>query len=164
MPEERNYWLITFTGITWNEFLNVGANTYGLKDWYETTASKTKLGDYLICYMAGVSRFVGLLEVKSAPFRERKEIWTHHPLFLRLRVEPIILLTPETGIPVTELKDQLSMFQNLKSPSSWAMHFRNALRQWKEKDANAVIAALKKAEKKPIKREVEKVKLSKQPT
>ena len=32
-------------------------------------------GDYFLCYLAGVSRFIGVLEVTSEAFRDASPIW-----------------------------------------------------------------------------------------
>lgn len=160
---EKRYWLIVFTGTTWQEFVSSGANVCGLSDRYQKMAERTKLGDYLLCYVAGISRFIGLLEITSGPFRDRTGIWTFDIYPLRLKVRPVILLTPESAVPVQSLKDHLSIFQNLKSPSSWAMQFRNSIREWKATDAEIVISALNEASRNPTIRPVKASKLAKEP-
>ena len=59
----RAYWLDLFTGATWREFLDVGAQVTGFRSTRRTTVRQIKEGDYLLCYLTGVSRFIGMLEV-----------------------------------------------------------------------------------------------------
>ncbi|KAF5429073.1 hypothetical protein C5S39_09550 [Candidatus Methanophagaceae archaeon] len=59
------YWLNLFTGKTWEEFLENGANVSGFREQRRKAAANIHPGDYLICYLTGVSRLIGVLEVKS---------------------------------------------------------------------------------------------------
>jgi predicted RNA-binding protein len=160
--EERQYWLGLFTATTWEEFINSGATVYGLNERFKVTAGRTKPGDYLICYVAGISRFIGVLEILSAPFWDNSEIWTYDIYPIRLKVKIVQQLTLETAIPVKELSSKLSMFQNLSSPSSWASHFRNSLKSWKSADAKVVIEALTKAKQNPVEHPLGKARVTPQ--
>src|SRR5262249_8728083 len=158
--QEPKYWLIVLTGTTWSEFLQAGATTYGLSDRYEATANRVTPGDYLVCYVAGISRFIGLLQVTSKAFRDTSEIWQFDVYPIRLKVNVIVQLVPETAIPATELRSELSVFRNLKTPSSWAMRFRNSIKEWNKADASAVIKALNNAKQSPTHRPVVRAKLA----
>jgi hypothetical protein len=117
-----------------------------------------KPGDFLLCYATRVSRWVGLLEVVSEPFRDSSPIWKDEAFPVRLRVKPIISLELENGIPVYSMKDQLSMFQpnGDKPPGmSWTGHFRGSPAKWKSEDALAVIAALHDAQRNPVDRPID---------
>ena len=72
-------------------------------------------------------------------------------------------LTPETAVPVFELRDRLSVFQNLKNPNAWTGHFRGSPARWKAADGEAVVAAVQEAEKNPVHRHVDAAKLSRRP-
>ena len=161
--ENRQYWLALFTATTWQEFVELGAEVYGFNQRYFVTALRTKPGDYFICYVAGVSRFVGVLEIVSPSYYDTTQIFSFDIYPVRLKVKVVEALDLETAVPVKELSSQLSMFQNLKTPSSWAMHFRNSLKQWKESDAKVVLDALRKAKKSPVVRPVSKSQLTKEP-
>jgi hypothetical protein len=64
----RSYWLDLFTGSTWQEFLDAGGGVSGFRERRWRTVQQIKPGDYLLCYLTGISRWIGLLEVTSAPF------------------------------------------------------------------------------------------------
>jgi predicted RNA-binding protein len=161
--KKRNYWLDLFTGVTWDEFKKAGSKTSGFRESRWKSVQKIRNGDYLICYLTGVSRFIGILEVTSEAFKDNSPIWSDEVFPCRLKVKPIVELTPETAIPVHELKDSLSFFQNLKSPHAWTGQFRGSPAKWKDKDGEAVVQAVLDAKEHPVIRPVDKRKLKYRP-
>ena len=63
----EKYWLDLFTGQTWEEFLTNGATVSGFRETREKMARKIKPGDFLLCYVTGISRFIGVLKVDLPP-------------------------------------------------------------------------------------------------
>jgi len=122
-----------------------------------------KIGDYLLCYLTGVSRFIGLLEVTDKPYKDKTPIWKDEDFPCRLKVKLIAELTPETAIPVLELRDQLTFFQNLTSPHAWTGHFRASPVKWSSADGEAVVKAILNARANPISRPVDERKLKYRP-
>ncbi len=158
--ENRNYWLDLFTGQTWQEFLDAGASVSGFRESRWKTVQQMKPGDYLLCYLTGISRFVAVLEVISEPFRDDAPIWKDTAFPCRVKVKVVVGLTPETAVPVLQLKDRLSIFENLRSPVSWTGYFRGSPMKWKVADGEAVVAALSDAHRNPVVRPVDAAKLS----
>jgi predicted RNA-binding protein len=66
----RSYWLDLFTGTTWEEFLAAGGEVSGFRERRWKTVQQMKPGDYLLCYLTGISRWIGVLEVVSEPYRD----------------------------------------------------------------------------------------------
>jgi len=159
----RSYWLDLFTGVTWKEFLDAGAKVSGFRESRWVTVQKIKPGDYLLCYLTGVSRFIGVLEVASAPFKDSSLIWKDEDFPCRLKVKTVVALTPETGVPVLELRDRLSIFRDLKSPLAWTGHFRGSPARWKTSDGEGVLEALMDAKENPVARPVDAAKLARRP-
>jgi predicted RNA-binding protein len=159
----RTYWLDLFTGVTWEEFLAAGGKVSGFRESRWSTIQKIKPGDYLLCYLTGISRFVGALEVVSTPYKSTDRIWRDEDFPSRVKVQGVVVLTPETAIPVFELRDRLSFFQDMKSPNAWTGNFRGSPAKWKSSDGEVVIAALLEAKTNPIKRPVDKAKLARRP-
>jgi hypothetical protein len=52
--------------------LKAGANVSGFRESKWTTVQKIKPGDYLLCYMIGISRFIAVLEVTSPAFKSEE--------------------------------------------------------------------------------------------
>ena len=160
---KRSYWLDLFTGVTWVEFRKAGSKISGFRESRWKTVQKIKKGDYLLCYLTGISRFIGILEVTGTAFKNTSPIWSDENFPCRLKVKPIVELTPETAIPVHELKDSLSFFQNLKSPHAWTGQFRGSPALWKESDGKVITKVVIEAKENPIIRPFDKKKLKYRP-
>jgi hypothetical protein len=159
----RTYWLDLFTGTTWQEFLDAGATVSGFRERRWKTVQRIKPGDYFLCYLTGVSRFIGVLEATSEPYLDESPIWKDEVFPCRLEVEAIATLTPETAVPIFDLKEQLTIFQNLKSPGAWTGHVRGSPAMWQPSDGEAVVYAVMEAVENPVKRPVDKAKLARRP-
>jgi len=160
----RNYWLDLFTGTTWQEFLDAGAQISGFRERRWNTVQQIKPGDYLICYLTGLSRWVGVLEAVSEPFQDDTQIWKDEVFPCRVRVKLLVGLTPKTAVPIAELRDQLSIFENVSSPIAWTGHLRGSPTKWKASDAEIVVNAVREAQRNPVSRPVEQRKLDRRPT
>ncbi len=114
----------------------------------------------LLCYLTGLSRFIGILEVIGEPFKGITEkIWKDEDFPCRLKVKPVVALTPETGVPVLELRDKLSFFQNLTNAHAWTGHFRSSPTKWTTSEGEAIVHVLLQAKENPIKRPFDERKL-----
>ena len=158
-----NYWLDLFTGTTWDEFRQAGGEISGFRDSRWTTVQKIKKGDLLLCYMTGISRFVGLLEVTGSPFQDDTQIWKDQVFPCRLPVKVVIALDPQFGVPVYDLKDRLSCFTKGTAPKSWTGAFRGSPARWSKEDGEAVKEALQFAEANPRELPTDPKKLARKP-
>ena len=163
IPTARTYWLDLFTGTTWQEFLDAGATVSGFRERRWKTAQQIKPGDYFLCYLTGVSRFIGVLEATSEAYWDETPIWKDEVFPCRVKVEVIAALTPETAVPIFDLKEQLTIFQNLKSPAAWTGHVRGSPAKWKPSDGEAVVYAVMEAVENPVQRPVDASKLARRP-
>ena len=159
----RTYWLDLFTGKTWNEFLKNGATISGFREHREKVAEKIAPGDYFLCYLTGISRFIGILEVKSKSFFDITEIWVDEVFPVRLKVELLYNLNPETAIPVLNLKEKLSIFNNLKFPSTWGTYFRGSPVRFRQDDGETITNMIIEAFNNPVERPFDEKKLWKRP-
>lgn len=157
------YWLDLFTGTTWQEFLDAGGNTSGFRESRWKTVQQISPGDYLICYLTGLSRLVGLLEVTNNAYYDEKPLWKEWNFPCRLAVKLVIKLTPETAVPITDLRERLSIFENLDNPNAWTGHLRGSPSRWKSSDGEVIRAALLEALDNPIVRAFDPRKLARRP-
>ncbi len=157
----RKYWLDLFTGATWEDFLNNGANVSGFRERRKKIAQTINPGDYLICYLTGISRFVGVLEVKSKCYFDKKPIWKDELFPYRFRVELIRKLDAKTAVPVHELRDKLSI-QGLKT-RNWSGFFRGSPAEFKPKDGEIIVEAINDAINNPVEREYDERKYRRHP-
>jgi hypothetical protein len=92
MMSIRQYWLDLFTGATWHEFLDAGGDISGFCERRWKILQQIRPGDYLLCYLTGVSRWIGALEVVSSPFRDSSLIWKDEAFPCRVRVKNVVAL------------------------------------------------------------------------
>ena len=121
--ESRSYWLDLFSPSTWEEFVESSMDVSGFRENRWATVQRMKPGDYLLCYLTQISRFIAVLEVTSEPYVEHdRSIWKDDDFPCRVRVSTAVALTIDTAVPITKLADRLSIFQNMAGPNSWTGH------------------------------------------
>lgn len=137
----RTYWLDLFTRRTWQEFLNAGGNISGFRETRWKTVEQIQPGDYLLCYLVGVSRWVGVLEVTSRGYKDHQPIWQDESFPCRVKVKIVAALPLENSVPIKEIREQLSIFEH-DSPIAWTGHLRGSPARWTEADGEAVVRAI----------------------
>jgi predicted RNA-binding protein len=86
------YWLNLFNVKTWTEFVNNGANISCFKQMWASTAQKVQVGDYLICYITGIGRFVGVFKVSSNTYIDHQnKIHEDGDYPVRFKVDSVFL-------------------------------------------------------------------------
>lgn len=149
---QRTYWLNLFSVETWQEFLDAGADVTGFSESRWTSVMRIREGDILLCYLTGVSRLVAVLEVVDAPYQDTTPIWKKAVYPSRVRVKVVVTLTPETAVPFTDLRDELSIFRDLQNPNAWTGRVRGSPTKWSAPDGKAVLRAIEAAKADPIAR------------
>lgn len=144
----RAYWLDLFTRKTWQEFVAAGASVSGFREGRWRTVQQMKPGDYLLCYLIGVSRWIGVLEVISEPYRDTSRIWEDDIFPCRVDVRPIITLTPETAVPMATLRDQLTIYDP-DHPVAWTGHVRGSPTKWAMVDGELIERAVRDRKEHP---------------
>ena len=152
----RNYWLDVFTGKTWEEFLRNGANVAGFRLPRRNYAKRIRPGDHLLCYISGISRMIGIVEVLSKMYIDETPIWSDSVFPVRFKVKLIYKLMPEAAVPIETLKDELTIFKHLSTPNGWTAYFRGSPSQFNDADGKKMLLAVKSAFEKPIKRKYDK--------
>lgn len=160
---KRNYWLDLLTGVTWKEFKDAGAKVSGFRASRWNLMQKIKPGDYLLCYLTGICRFIGVLEVTDGPYRDSAVIWKDEDFPCRLKVRIVSELTSETAVPVFDLRDRLSFFQDMPKPNCWTGHFRSSPSKFEPSDGEAIVSAIAEAVQNPVAKPVDLKKLNYRP-
>ncbi len=148
----RTYWLDLFTIETWKEFLDHGGDVTGFSEKRWATVQRIKPGDYLLCYLTRLSRWVGLLEAVGEPFFDQEPIWSSQVFPARVGVRVVLALAPEHGVPVLDMRGELTVFQGLDNPNRWQGPFRGSPTRWKTADGEAIVWALQEAKANPVER------------
>lgn len=162
-PMQPSYWLDLFTHQTWTEFLAAGANVSGFRESRWKTLQSMRAGDILLCYLTGVGRWVGYLEVTGPAFQDTTPIWQVSEFPARIPVNLIRKLDPLHAVPIIEMRDRLSIFQNLKSPHAWTGRLRGSPSRWSAADGEAIVSAIEEAAASPVPRPFDPSKLKKVP-
>ncbi len=154
-----NYWLDLFTVQTYEEFQKAGAKVSGFRERQWNRCQRIQPGDKLLCYLTGISRWVGVLTVKGPTYRSEDHIWEMEVFPVRLAVEADILLPPEHGIP------HETLMPSLHSPAkAWAGYLRGSPNLLQAEDGQAILEALQKAKQTPVLRPYDKKKATRTPT
>ena len=143
----RNHWLTVFTVESWKEFLDHGGDVAGFNERRWTYMRSLEPGDYLICYLSRVSRFVGLLEAVGKPFLDsREKIWSSQVFPCRVPVRTLLALEPQQGVPVQEMLEKLEIFRVLSNPNKWwSVALQMSPRRLDTEDSETLIRALSDA-------------------
>lgn len=153
------YYLDLFTGETWDEFLAHGGHITGFRETRYGVATRVTVGDRFVCYVTGISRFVGILEVKSKVYKDETPIWSNETFPVRFDVEPLITVSYHEEVPVLELRDRLKVFENLRNPNLWSGAFRGSPREFPFSDGEVILSELQHQQADPTLRPVNKRKL-----
>jgi hypothetical protein len=150
MPSpERSYWLDLFTSTTWTEFINSGGEVSGFRARRRKVVEQMQIGDYLLCYLTGISRFIGVLEVTSKSYVDETPIWKTEAFPARVRVKILAQVGPQTAVPIVDLLPSFSWYSKLKAPHAWTGHFRGSPTKMSRADGEMVTAAILKAVEHP---------------
>jgi len=150
-----NYWLDLFTGTTWDEFQKAGANISGFREHNWKRSQGIKPGDIFLCYMTGVKRWVGLLEVTGDRFKDYSPIWGEEVFPVRFPVKPLVMLKPEHGVPMKDLQGKLSFYPLDAVGSAWTGRIRCSPTKYKMEDGELISQTIKEAEANPVTRRVD---------
>jgi len=158
-----NYWIDLFTGTTWEEFLKNGANVSGFRHRMRNTVRNIPAGDILLCYVTGVMRWIGALEVIGKSDDQRR-IWEREEFPERLEVRPIVMLQPENSVPMEALEGRVYFYTGPEDRGKFKGFVRGSPRKFrKTENGELILELLRKAEKEPSISQVESSKWARKP-
>lgn len=158
-----NYWLDLFTGTTWREFRESGANVSGFRERRRKMVERIRPGDILLCYLTGVMRWVGSLEVVGLS-KDTREIWKQDKFPARLDVNSIIMLDPENGIPMNKLEGKVQFYDGSKDAGKFKGFLRGSPARFEHpEDGDLIIHMLEEAQAHPVRIPVDQRKLNRIP-
>jgi predicted RNA-binding protein len=114
----RTYWLDLFTIETWQEFVDHGRTVSGFSEAGLATVKRMKPGDYLLCYVTRISRWVGVLEVTGEAYFDESPIWKSQTFPSRVPVRTVIALEPQYGVPVLDIASGVDCLPKPQQPES----------------------------------------------
>jgi predicted RNA-binding protein len=98
------YFIDLFSPDTHDAFSKSDRSISGFRERQKSIAVHIKPGDKFICYVTKLSRWIGVLKVKSTYFIDDNPIFTqvNDPFVIRFEVEPSVWLPLDESIPVSE--------------------------------------------------------------
>lgn len=151
----RQYWLILFNPDSWQDFLRHGGRLVGFRRRRWASVEQIRVGDYLLCYLLGVSRWVAALRVVAPPYCQEATGAYVPTLPVRVAVKSVVnLQVAELAIPLMELKPQLSIFTSGSKELHWTAPLRRSPARWPQRDGERVLEALIDAKMHPVVREL----------
>jgi len=133
------YFVAVFSPQTYEAFSSSDRTIYGCQRRLQQRAAQVKIGDRLVCYMKGLSRWVGLLEIASPPYLDETPLFVPQPdpFVVRFKVTPIAWLPMEKAIPIRDkrLWNALSFTRGRRKNSGWwTGRIRKSLNQLDDED------------------------------
>lgn len=154
-----NYWLDLFDGTTWAEFRAAGGKITGFNARIRQYCKRLQKGDLLLCYVVGVKRWVGALQVVG-PSSDTRPIWSGTDFPVRFEVKPLVALDPECGVPMEQLEGKLAFYQGPEDRGGYKGFVRRSPNMFKRvADGELILKLLREAEANPVNRPVDAKKL-----
>jgi len=154
----RRYWLDVFSGNGWETFLKIGAHVTGFRMRKEKVAREVHRGDFFLCYISGIARFIGVTEALGECFIDHTRITKSEELPVRINVKIVHRLSPEHAVPILDLKDRLFIFVGVKGLSDLAAKFKGCPMELEQADGKVILEAIEEAVKMPVSREYDEAK------
>ena len=157
-----NYWLDLFTGGTWDQFRESGANVSGFRPRMRNAVARIQPGDVLLCYMTGVMRWVGALRVLG-PSDDKRPIWKDLDFPVRVAVEPVVMLDAEAGVPMEALEGRTQFYRGPQDKGKYRGIVRQSPLRLDPNDGELLVRLMSEAEKSGQRRDVDPKKLARKP-
>jgi hypothetical protein len=127
------------------------------------TVQKIQPGDILLCYLTGVMRWVGALEAVGQS-DDKARIWKDAEFPARIKVKPLVMLSPTNGIPMSELQGKVCFFKTEADSGKFKGFVRGSPNIFRSKeDGELILELLREAECSPVSRPVDAKKLARKP-
>ncbi|MCY4436410.1 MAG: hypothetical protein OXE05_03655 [Chloroflexi bacterium] len=148
------YILDLFTPETWLAFRGNGATVTGFRERHSRLASeRVSQGDVFLCYLTRLSRWCGVLQAETEAYHDDSPLLDDpDPFTVRFKVKPIVILDPESAIPIYDDKvwEKLTVTkQHEKGTSSWTGLFRGSLNKIGKEDGDYLVKLLERQQSKP---------------
>ena len=133
------YYTNLFSPETYEAFSRSDRSLSGFRIRQEALAKRIRPGDRFVCYMAKLSRWIGVMEVIEPYFIDPSPLFLAEddPFIVRFRVRPIIWLPRDKTVPIHEpvVWDRLSFTHGIAHDSSaWTGKVRMSLNAVSEVD------------------------------
>lgn len=148
------YYVTLFSPETYRRFAESKRDTSAVRIRQRKAAERVNVGDFVVAYMTGLSRWVGLFEVTGQVYEDQTPLFADKddPFVLRLPIKVHAWLSPEHGIPIHDrtLWPKLSFTKGHEPNSSlWTGNVRTSLAPLDAADARLLDSILRAQTAKP---------------
>jgi hypothetical protein len=148
-----NFWSDLFTPETYEAFGRSDRTISGFRESQRAMADKIRAGDKFICYMVRLSRWIGVLEVLSAPFIDKTPIFLpdDDPFIVRFKVNPKVWLPLDQTVPIRdpEVFSRLSFTRDVQPGGYWQGPIRRSLLRLNSDDGSYLESLLLEMQRHP---------------
>jgi hypothetical protein len=143
--------------------LKAGAKLTGFRQRMKPLRNRIQPGDIFLCYLTGVMRWVGALEVVG-PSTDQRPIWADVDFPVRFEVKPVVTLNPEHGVPMGELEGKVDFYRGPAERGKFRGFIRMSPNRFAVKDdGDLILGLLRHAQTQPVSRPVDPKKLARKP-
>jgi hypothetical protein len=133
------YYIDLFSPETYEAFTRSTQEVSGFRQRHHRVAEKIKPGDIFVCYLIGLARWFGLLEVIDGPYIDKTPLFElkDDPFIIRFKVRTIIWLDIDKALPIhaDQIWNALSFTRTLeKGSKKWVGKVRSSLVSLGDKD------------------------------
>lgn len=118
----------------------------GFKDRHRKAASRVGVGDVLLCYVTGVSRWCGALGIDGGAYEDAVPRFVDgvDPYVVRLPVTAIVWTGIDDGVGIRDLWEELTFTrEHVKGSSRWTGALRTSLVRMDDGDARVIEGRLR---------------------
>lgn len=142
------YFLAVFSPDTHAAFSASDRRVMGFRERHRKAAAKVGAGDLLVCYLTGLSRWVGLLRVEGSAYDDATPRFApaDDPFIVRMTVSPVVWLAADDGVAIRddEVWQALSFTKaHEKRSSKWTGSLRTSLAPVKPEDGLVIERVLR---------------------
>jgi hypothetical protein len=126
----RKYWVDFYTPETWRDSSEATHHHVGgFRLNREAAAARVAIGDYLMCYVSEIARFVGVVETTSLMEVNYKRLWGEDIWPIRFDTELVWKVENRSGLPLRAVLDHVGYTRPARSyvvPTLQQLHRRDA--------------------------------------
>jgi hypothetical protein len=142
------YFIDLFSPETYAEFSKSSRDISGFRERHKNVAARVQPGDFFICYVTRLSRWVGVLQVVEGPFLDGSPVFVaeNDPFVVRFQVKADTWLDLEHAIPIHEDKVWKSLTFTRELPAgslAWTGKVRGSLVRLEDADGEFLSSAIR---------------------
>jgi hypothetical protein len=122
-----NYFLGLFSPATWTGFRRNGGSVMGFPKSMIRRAREVEIGDYVIGYLSGLSRWCGVFRISGEMYKDNTPLFVPEKdkFILRFPIHPLVVLEPKESLPIELFWDRLERTRHIvKARVGWAAQAR----------------------------------------